>query len=201
MENPRILLVSILIAASALFLAVSCDQNTVIPANPEPKTGPSLAAEATAEKGKCEARWYDTFSDNEKCYLLQRQLNEAAAAGDLGGISRALAAGAHLEAGYDSSFRPLYTASMAGKENAVRLLLDLGAEVNNVETFGKTPLQAAIFYGHPEIVRLLLKRGADICQAEEDDHGRKVSALDTALAAGKRDAVNILRSSGADDCP
>ena len=90
---------------------------------------------------------------------------------------------------------------MTGKAEAVRLLLDLGADVNKVETFGKTPLKAACLYGRMESVKLLLERGANICQADEDDEGRKQSALDTALAANNRDVVILLRDSGADDCP
>ena len=87
----------------------------------------------------------------------------AADAGDLGAIERHLASGAAVN-GPDgkSGSTPLLWAAVAGRAEAVELLIRRGADVNAVDRDGGTPLHAAAFLGHEKTVDVLVRNGANV---------------------------------------
>jgi surface polysaccharide O-acyltransferase-like enzyme len=101
----------------------------------------------------------------------------AAAAGDLGAIERHLASGADVN-GVGGEFRstPLLRAALAGRAEAVELLIRRGADVHALDLGGGTPLHAAAFLGHERAVEVLVRNGADVNAA----NSRGESPLDTA---------------------
>ncbi len=87
----------------------------------------------------------------------------AAEAGDNGAIERHLANGAAVN-GPDGKFgsTPLERAALAGRAEAVELLIRRGADVNAVDRDRGTPLHAAAFLGHAKVVHALVENGADV---------------------------------------
>ena len=87
----------------------------------------------------------------------------AADAGDLGAIERYLASGAAVN-GPDGKFgsTPLLRAAVAGRAEAVELLIRRGADVNVVDQARSTPLHAAAFLGHEKTVHALVQNGANV---------------------------------------
>lgn len=87
----------------------------------------------------------------------------AARAGDLGAIERHLASGAPVDGGdADRGGTPLMWAAVAGRADAIGLLIRRGADVNASEPDGGTALHAATFLGHEEAVDVLLRNGANV---------------------------------------
>jgi uncharacterized protein len=56
---------------------------------------------------------------------------------------------------------PLITASLFGKTEMAKLLIDAGVDLNFQNNDGSTPLHTAAFFCRPEIVQLLLAKGAN----------------------------------------
>lgn len=56
---------------------------------------------------------------------------------------------------------PLITASVFGKINAVKFLIDAGADLNALNNDGATALHSAAFFCNTEIVEVLLEAGID----------------------------------------
>jgi hypothetical protein len=148
----------------------------------------------------CKAIQYESPSEAPVCYRLQEKLVESAKSGDLEGIKEALAKGANIEAGYYSSYPPLYAASLTGHEDAVALLLDNGADPDRVDTFGGTPLKVAAYYGHKGAVEVLIEKGADVCLTSANDDGKIIRPLDTARQEGRKEIEEILVNAGARNC-
>jgi len=74
----------------------------------------------------------------------------------------------HIAAGTDINEKdpfggssPLITASLFGKTEMARTLIDAGADINFQNNDGATPLHTAAFFCRPEIVKLLLAHNAD----------------------------------------
>lgn len=79
-------------------------------------------------------------------------------------------------------------ASIYGRTDLVRLLLDKGADPNLASTGQRTALMGAAMNGHMEIVRLLLNFGADV----ERRNLQGESALELARAGGYEDVCALL---------
>jgi uncharacterized protein len=56
---------------------------------------------------------------------------------------------------------PLISASLFGKTEIAKLLIEAGADLNFQNNEGSTSLHSASFFCHPEIVKMLLDNGAD----------------------------------------
>ena len=102
----------------------------------------------------------------------------AASQGNLEVIRKHLAAGTDINATLalpgvpGSGGAPLHVAVMAGKIDAVKLLLEGGAtvDVKADDEHKGTPLQWAAFFGRPEFVKLLLAKGADVNAADRNGY-------------------------------
>ena len=74
----------------------------------------------------------------------------------------------HIAAGSDLNVKdpiggssPLISASLFGKTEIAKALIDAGADINFKNNDGSTPLHVAAFFCHPEIVQMLLDKYAD----------------------------------------
>jgi len=74
----------------------------------------------------------------------------------------------HIQAGTNINERdpfggssPLISASVFGKPDAAKILIDSGADLNFQNNDGSTALHTAAFFCHPDIVKMLLDKGAD----------------------------------------
>jgi hypothetical protein len=89
-------------------------------------------------------------------------LRSAVVAGDLVAIRQHITTGSDLnviEPSREST--PLITASVLGRTDAARLLIDAGADLDYQNKDGSTALHMAAFFCREEIVRALLEKGAD----------------------------------------
>jgi len=57
---------------------------------------------------------------------------------------------------------PLHYASMMGRVDSMKFLLEQGSDVSAVNSTGSTPLHAASLNGYGEAMELLIDQGADI---------------------------------------
>lgn len=74
----------------------------------------------------------------------------------------------HIEAGTDLNAKdpmggssPLITATVFGKTEIAKLLIDTGVDLGVKNNDGSTALHTAAFFCQPEIVQMLLQKGAD----------------------------------------
>jgi serine/threonine-protein phosphatase 6 regulatory ankyrin repeat subunit B len=95
--------------------------------------------------------------------------------------TRAIAAGARVDAADESGAPLVVLAALNGRVALLRRLLDAGASLNQAGPGGVTPLIAASFAGQVGAIELLLSRNATI-------DGRTASGL-TALDAARRSGV------------
>jgi ankyrin repeat protein len=94
----------------------------------------------------------------------------------------------------------LVWAAKAGREEAIRVLVELGARVD-ADPYRGTPLTWAAVNGRVEAVRTLVGLGADPNQRGTfggPTHGEGVRAIHVAAQAGQREAVITLLEFGAD---
>jgi hypothetical protein len=95
---------------------------------------------------------------------------EAAAAGDVGEVERLVGEDPGLLNGKDADgMTPLMAASLGGRVEAVRWLIDHGAAIDEQDHRESTALCQTCFADQAPVVRLLLERGADPTIA--DDRG------------------------------
>lgn len=87
----------------------------------------------------------------------------AARTGDLDGIKRYLSEGADInELSPETNISALSWATMMGKTEATKLLIEQGADLNVRQEDGGTPLHIAVALGRSEIAELLINEGADV---------------------------------------
>jgi hypothetical protein len=87
----------------------------------------------------------------------------------------------------------LIEASLHGRLDTVRKLLDQGTDVNARGDTGATALMMACWWGHIDIVKLLLERGADVNAKGLDGY----TALMEAARYGRLEIAELLLERGA----
>jgi bla regulator protein BlaR1 len=129
-----------------------------------------------------------------KSSAFERGMVEAAAEGDVAGVTKFLDAGADINATVDGDGTPLIAAAREGHMPLVRFLLQRGADPNLGVPGDGNPLIMAAREGHAEIVGLLLAQGAIVDQVVPGDE----NALIQASGTGRLAVVELLVSRGAD---
>ena len=129
-----------------------------------------------------------------KARALDRELYEAALAGDLAGVREMIDAGANANAVIEGDGSPLIGAARSGNTRIAELLLERGADPNQPVEGDGSPLIAAAATGRLDQVALLVQRGADVNQAVEGDENPLMNAAEQ----GRLDVVKFLVEHGAD---
>ncbi|HQQ98187.1 MAG TPA: ankyrin repeat domain-containing protein [Cyclobacteriaceae bacterium] len=89
-------------------------------------------------------------------------IHSAVVRGNLEVIKQHLAAGTNInEKDPFGGSSPLISASLFGKTEIAKLLIDAGADINVQNNDGSTALHTAAFFCRPEIVKMLLVKKAD----------------------------------------
>ncbi|KAJ8609952.1 hypothetical protein CTAYLR_008081 [Chrysophaeum taylorii] len=100
------------------------------------------------------------------------ELFEAVRADDVDRIKAALKAGAEIDAKSPKfgDQTPLMHATLQGKVNAAKFLLDRGADVTIGEKDGYTPMHGAGYQGRAPLVKLLASKGVPVDEAHADGY-------------------------------
>lgn len=121
-------------------------------------------------------------------------------ADDDGVVQMLIVAGADINSTNDYGVSILYSASIRGAGDAVRILLENGAKAEDINGL----LQEVCHMGHPEVARLLIQHGADVQKLDKDqntllhyacgfpDHWGGVSGL----AEHRRELIRLLVQAG-----
>lgn len=92
----------------------------------------------------------------------QIDIHTAVVTGNLEALKQHIAAGTNLnEKDPFGGSSPLISASLFGKTEEAKVLIDAGADLNFQNNDGSTALLTAAFFCRPEIVKILLDKGAD----------------------------------------
>ncbi len=126
---------------------------------------------------------------------LVAQLHEAALAGDLAGVEKALESGADVNGREEEGRTALMLAAFNGHSKVVLTLLDAGAAIDRRDLEGRTALLYAATGPFPETVTILLEKGAE---PNVVDSGEHFSPLMHAAAEGNLEVVKILLEGGSD---
>ncbi len=103
-----------------------------------------------------------TTSAESSREMLNRQLLEAAANGDLNAVGKALTSGADVNVQNQHKQSALHIAAEKGHLYAVAILLTADADIENSDVADITPLMVASFHGKTQVSYLLLRYGAVI---------------------------------------
>jgi hypothetical protein len=122
------------------------------------------------------------------------ELFAATAAGDLGRIEQAIAAGGNVNDRDALKRTPLFAAAFCNRSEAAGLLVDQGADVNARDSVGMAPLHAAVVVGWEAASKALIAKGADINLRNEAGH----TPLHLAAATNQSALVALLLERGAD---
>ena len=121
------------------------------------------------------------------------RLLAAARAGDMAGVTRALADGATPNARSRVGETALVIALKNDRTDLARQMLDAGTDVSLAAVNGVTPLMAAAHGGHVEIVQILLQTGVN----PNAIYAHSLTALMWAAGYGQTDTVRSLLAAGA----
>lgn len=92
----------------------------------------------------------------------QVDIHTAVITDNLDALKQHIAAGSNInEKDPFGGSSPLISASLFGKTEAARLLIEAGADLNLKNKDGSTALITSAFFCRPEIVKMLLQKGAD----------------------------------------
>lgn len=133
-------------------------------------------------------------TSGRKSRALDRELYEAAEAGDFEGVKEMLDAGANPSAKIDGDGSPLIGAARSGRSDITKLLLDQGADPNGIVEGDGSPLIQAAANGRLDQVQMLIDRGADVNLAVEGDENPLMNAAEQ----GNLRVVQLLVEKGAD---
>ena len=97
---------------------------------------------------------------------------------------------ANIEAMNRFGQTPLHHASMNGKIESLKFLLENGANIEAMDKSGKTPLHYAIIFAQIESLKFLLENGANIEAMDKSDQ----TALDMATSSENTPFINILKN-------
>jgi len=107
----------------------------------------------------CSGRNQETTSDVKAPDV---DIHTAVVTNNLDALKQHIAAGSNInEKDPFGGSSPLISASVFGKPEAAKLLIDAGADLNFQNNDGSTALHTAAFFCHPDIVKMLLDKGAD----------------------------------------
>ena len=119
--------------------------------------------------------------------------DDAIARGDLDRVKQMIKLGAQINARKpDGGSIPLSTASLHGRIEIVRYLIQKKANVNGTNQDGNTPLHVAAFLCRGDIVRLLLKNGASV----EIKNERGETPVDVVSGGWSRELAEFYTSIG-----
>lgn len=108
---------------------------------------------ATAQKGS---------SSQGKVTAPSVDIHTAVVSGNVEAIKQYIAAGSNInERDPFGGSSPLISASLFGKTEIAKMLIDAGADINIQNNDGSTALHTAAFFCRPEIVKMLLEKNAD----------------------------------------
>lgn len=124
----------------------------------------------------------------------EKDLLEAAAAGDLKAVKAALAAGVDVNASRSDGWTALHAAAERSRTAVMKQLVAAGADVNARGFLEVTPLHWAAIRGPTEAVQVLVEAGADV-NAEAI---RENTPLGAAASAGNVEIAQVLIRAGAD---
>jgi len=127
-------------------------------------------------------------------WSINARLLAAARAGDEGGLVRALADGAAVNARNRIGETALVIALKNDQPAVAMRMLDAGVDINLAAVNGVTPLMAASHSGQTEIVRRLLAGGADVAAVDR----LQKTAMTYAAGQGRTDIVQLLLKAGVD---
>jgi ankyrin repeat protein len=160
-----------------------------------------VALHATKQnKGeRCGPRVYTQSKGDEDyhpyCHAVQLKLVQASEKGNLDEMREALKEGANPDGSVYDHFPPLLAATINGKTEAVRLLLDNGSDVNQEADFQNTALGLAVEGRYIDVVRVLLERGANVCYKTLDGTDE-----DFARKKGYQEIAELLNAAKATNC-
>jgi beta-lactamase regulating signal transducer with metallopeptidase domain len=143
---------------------------------------------AEAEQGRFPA------PGERRTRALDRELYEAAQAGDFAGVREMVEAGANANAAIDGDGSPLIGAARSGHVQIAQYLLDHGADPNLAVPGDGSALIMAAKFGRLDHVALLVDRGADVNLAVEGDENPLMNAAEQ----GHLEIVKFLVDKGAD---
>lgn len=116
----------------------------------------------TSCNNKQENKETNTTSGSETASAPDVDIHTAVLTGNKEALQTHIKAGSNLnEKDPFGGSSPLITASVFGKTEEAKMLIDAGADLNFQNNDGSTALHSAAFFCYPEIVDMLLEKGAD----------------------------------------
>ena len=109
-------------------------------------------------------------------------------------VQEEIAAGYDVNARYAYNVTPLIDATMFGKTEIVKILIDAGAEIDLVDNSGSTALHESAIMGELAIAKILIEAGAAIDKKNQYN----ATPLHAATTKGHIDVSEYLIKKGAD---
>ncbi len=121
-----------------------------------------LILTASCKSKESSAQKKDATSTKSEVKPPQVDIHTAVITDNLTALKQHIAAGSDInEKDPFGGSSPLISASLFGKTEAAKILMDAGADLNMVNNDGSTALHTSAFFCRPEIVKMLLNKGAN----------------------------------------